>query len=346
MKNRESNNPVKNKEALIDSEIPRIIINRLIPHLIYVVAKLGIADLLADGPKSCTELARVADAHPRTLYRVMRALAGNGIFTETEDGRFELTPSAESLRSEVPGSVRSWAIMIGEDWFNQPFTQLLYSVKTGKDSFSHVHSQNLFRYLQKNSKASQLFNEVMTRLTEPVTTAVLAAYDFSGIPHIVDIGGGKGTLISAILKAYPQIHGTLFDLPQVIQEAMKLLETSGLIDRCRFIPGDMFESVPEGQVYTLKRVIHDWDDEKALAILKKCRRSISGDGKLLLIEGVIPQGNQPARIKLDDIAMLVVSGGGERTKNEFSSLLSASGFNLVNVIPTQASLSIIEAVPI
>jgi hypothetical protein len=236
--------------------------------------------------------------------------------------------------------------MIGEDWFNRPFTQLLYSVKTGKDAFTHVHGQNLFQYLHQDNDASRLFNEVMTRLTDPVTTTVINAYNFSEISHIMDIGGGKGTLISAILKANPRLQGTLFDLPQVVQEARKTLEDDGLIDRCRFIPGNMFESVPEGQNYILKRVIHDWDDEKAHTILNNCRRSISRDGKLLLIEGVIPPGNQPSKMKLDDIAMLVVIGGAERTRDEFSSLFSASGFKLVKVIPTQTSLSIIEAVPI
>lgn len=344
--NREDIDRTKGKEVMTGNLLPQIIMGRLIPHLVYVAAKLGIADLLADGPKRSDELARLVDAHPRTLYRVMRALTDSGIFIETEDGCFDLTPSAESLRSEVPGSVRSWAIMIGEDWFNQPFTRLLYSVKTGKDAFSHVHGQSLFRYLQQNNSASQLFNEVMTRLTNPVTDAVLAAYDFSGIPHIVDIGGGKGTLISAILTAYPRMHGTLFDLPQVIHEAGEFLEAEGLIDRCSLIPGDMFENVPEGRTYILKRVIHDWDDEKSLAILKNCRRSIARDGKLLLIEGVIPPGNQPSKMKLDDIAMLVILGGVERTRNEFSTLLSASGFKLVDVVPTQTSMCIIEAVPI
>jgi len=346
MKNREHSNPTESKEVAIEADLPQIILGRLVPQLVYVVAKLGIADLLADGPKSSDELARAVDAHPRTLYRVMRTLASNGIFTETKDSRFELNPSAESLRSDVPGSVRSWAIMIGEDWFNRPFTQLLYSVKTGEDAFTHVHGQNLFQYLQQDNDASRLFNEVMTRLTDPVTTTVINAYDFSEISHIMDIGGGKGTLISAILKANPRLQGTLFDLPQVVQEARKTLENDGLIDRCRFIPGNMFESVPEGQNYILKRVIHDWDDEKAQIILNNCRRSISRDGKLLLIEGVIPPGNQPSKMKLDDIAMLVVIGGAERTRDEFSSLLSASGFELVNVIPTQTSLSIIEAIPI
>lgn len=332
--------------AAPEAVLPKMIRDRIFPHLIYVAAKLGIADLLADGPKSSAELAKAVKAQPHALYRVLRALASRGIFAETEDGCFELTPIAAPLQSGVPGSVRAWAIMTGENWFQHPFGELLYCVRTGKDAFSYVHGKGLFEYLKEDSEAGQIFNEVMSKLTEPQTDAVVAAYDFAGISNIVDIGGGKGTLIAAVLKANPRMQGVLYDLPYVVEEAKRVIKAEDLTDRCELIAGDMFESVPGGEVYILKRILHDWHDEHSISILKNCRRAIANNGRLLVVEGVVPAGNEPSQMKTDDINMMVVAGGLERTRAEFSALFDAAGFKLAKVFPTQSTLSIVEGVPV
>ncbi|MCK5055927.1 MAG: methyltransferase [Candidatus Aminicenantes bacterium] len=329
-----------------ESVIPGIINNRIIPNLLYVAAKIGIADLLGNGPKSIDELAEAVKAYPQSLYRVLRTLASYGIFAENTDGQFELTPSAVPLQSDMPGSLRTWVILTGEDWFHRPFGELLYCVKTGKQAFNHVHGMSLFEYLKQDSEAAEIFNEVMTKFTEPMAASVAKSYDFSGISDIVDIGGGKGTLISAIMNINTGMHGILYDLPYVINEAKVLIEREGLSDRCKLVAGDMFESVPEGKVFILKRVLHDWDDTQCISILKNCRRSISDSGKLLVVEGVVPDGNAPSPLKSDDIRMMVVAGGLERTKAEFARIFNAAGFNLTEILPTKSTLSIIEAEPI
>ena len=340
------NNKQEAHRTAPEAVLPQMIRDRIFPHLIYVAAKLGIADLLAEGAKSSAELAKAVGAQPRSLYRVMRALASRGIFAENKNGKFELTPIAAPLQSDVPGSVRTWAIMTGESWFQRPFGEILHCVKTGKDAFSHVHGMALFEYLKQDSEAAETFNEVMTRFTETQTSAVVAAYDFSKIPKIVDIGGGKGTLISAILRANPRMQGVLFDLPYVIEEAKNLLGKESVADRCELLAGDMFEAVPNGEAFILKRVFHDWNDELSIAILNNCRRAITDNGRLLVVEGIVPPGNAPSQMKCDDINMMVAAGGIERTETEFSALFEASGFKLSNVFSTKATLSIIEAVPV
>jgi O-methyltransferase domain/Dimerisation domain len=317
-----------------------------ITQLLYVVAKLGIADLLRDGPKRSEELAQAVGAHPRTLYRVLRALASLGVFAEDQAQCFHLTPLAHLLRTEVPESLRALAIFYGEEWVWHAEGALLYSVRTGKAAFTHVHGLGPFDYYRQHAEAAACFNTAMTSLSGNELAAVMAAYDFAGMATIVDVGGGQGALLAEILKTYPHARGMLFDLPAVVESAQPLLEAAGIAARCTRVAGDFFQTVPSGgDAYILKRVIHDWDDTPAGTILTQCRRAMAAHSRLLLIERVIPPGNAPSLGKLGDITMLLHYGALERTEAEYRGLLEAAGFTLVRIIPTQAPLSIIEGVP-
>jgi SAM-dependent methyltransferase len=317
-----------------------------VTQLIYVAAKLGLADLLVDGPKSSEELAAAADAHPGALYRVLRALAGVGIFHEISGGRFDLTPLAEPLRSDIPGSLRAWAMVCGGDWHMRTWSDLLYSVKTGQAAFPHVHGMGTFEYFQHHPEKGAVFYEAMTNLTAQVSGAVLAAYDFSDLRKIVDVGCGVGTFTTAILGAHPHLTGTLFDIPPVIEQARQVVGASGLAGRCDFVAGDFFQSVPSGgDAYVLKNIIHDWNDEKAITILRNCRQSMAADGRVLIVEMVVQPGNDPSPAKMFDITMLVAEGGQERTEAEQQRILQAAGLRLSRVVPTPSPVSVIEAVP-
>jgi hypothetical protein len=315
-------------------------------QLIYVAAMLGIADLLKDGPKSSDELANRVGVHPHNLYRVLRALASLGIFAESSHGRFELTPQAEPLQTGVPGSLHPYAIRVGGEWMWGPWGQLLHSVRTGETAFDHVFDMGFFEYLSRNPQAGEVFNETMTISTEGGSAAVLAAYDFSGIATVVDVGGGHGSFIAAILKANPPLRGVLFELPHVAEGARRVIEAEGVADRCEIVAGDFFEAVPSGgDAYVLKIIIHDWNNEHAEAILQNCRHAMTNNGRLLLVERVIPPGNGPSEAKLLDINMMVMTGGVNRTEAEFEALFGATGFKLTKIVPTQSQFSIIEGMP-
>jgi len=317
-----------------------------ITQLLSVVAKLGIADLLRDGPKHSEELAQAVGAHPRTLYRVLRALASLGVFAEDQAQCFHLTPLANLLRAEVPESLRALAIVYGEEWIWHAEGALLYSVRTGKAAFHHVHGMSPFDYYRQHAEAAAGFNAAMTSVSGHEFAAIMAAYDFAGMATIVDVGGGHGALLAEILKTYPHMRGILFDLPAVVESAQPLLEAAGITARCTRVAGDFFQTLPGGgDAYILKRVIHDWDDAPAAAMLTQCRRAMPAHSRLLLMERVIPPGNAPFLGKLGDITMLLHYGGLERTEAEYRGLLEAAGFTLVRIIPTQAPLSIIEGVP-
>jgi len=315
-----------------------------VSQAIYVAAKLGIADLLKDGPKNCDELAKATRTHARSLYRLLRGLASVGVFAEVENGRFGLTPLGEYLQTGIPGSVRALTIRYGEEHY-RAWGDLLHSVRTGEIAFNHAFGMGFFQYLAQNPEAAAIFSEGSAEITTRVSTAVVAAYDFSQFGKIIDVGGGNGALIISILKANPKISGALFDLPHVVEDAQKHIEAAGLTGRCEVVAGDFFESVPSGgDAYILKSVVHDWDDERATKILKNCHRAMAENGKLLLVESVIPPGNEPFFGKLLDLNMMVVSSGCERTEAEYRALFAAAGFKLTNVIPIQSpfALSVIE----
>ncbi len=315
-----------------------------VSRAVYIAAKLGIADLVKDRPKTATDLAQTTGTHAPSLYRVLRALASVGIFVEDEQGRFAQTPLSETLRSDVPGSLRAMAMVeLGQEHF-PAWGNLMHSVKTGEIAFDNQFKQNAWEYYAQNPEDASNFNKAMSGLTEMVNMALLQAYDFSGINRLVDIAGGVGGLIGAILKAHSQMRGVLFDLPRVIAEAGPLLDAAGVRDRCEMASGDFFESVPKGgDAYILKWIIHDWDDEKSITILKNCHRAMNEGGKLLLVEMVVPEGNEADLSKFMDLNMLVMTGGRERTEAEFTSLLAAAGFRLARVVRTESPVCLIEA---
>jgi len=308
-----------------------------------VAAKLGVADLLKDGPESYSELAAATQTDPRSLYRLLRLLASVGVFAETSDGQFGLTPMAECLKSDGPYSMRAWATMMGEDWHWRMWGELLYSVRTGKPAFDHVHGARPFEYFPRNPEAARLFDEAMTSLSVPEVGAILGAYDFSKYRKIVDVAGGNGSLIIPLLKMNPETTAVLFDLPHVIERAKGRIEVEGLTERCQLVGGDFFKAAPAGgDLYILKHIIHDFDDEGALNILRNCRGVMSENARLLVIEMVIPPGNEPSFGKLVDLEMLLIGGAG-RTETEYQNLLAEAGFKVTMVAPTNSPVSVIES---
>lgn len=316
---------------------------------ISVIAELGVADELATGPKTVEELAEAVGARPHELLRVLRAVASLGIFSEDNEGRFHMTPLAETIRSDVQGSMRDFAVLYGQPWYWNPWADMLSFVKTGHTPFSHVHGKDLFEYLGGDAEAASVFNGALASITSQGVDPILEAYDFARFNNIVDVGGGNGTLVAGILSAFPKMHGVLYDLPYIVEEAERSIEDAGVSDRCKVVGGDFFESVPGGgDVYVLKFVVHDWDDERTIKILENCRRAMGMDGTLVLIErGIIPTGNDPAPIKFMDIHMMVAMGGIERTEGELSELFSRAGFRLTRVIESESIDNVIvEGVPV
>lgn len=311
---------------------------------IYVAAKLELADHTGDKTISAQELAQSVGAHPGSLYRLLSALASIGVFTEVEPRRFALTAIGKCLKSG-PGSLRAFSI-VGRELGWEPWGHLLHSVRTGETAFGHLHEMGYFEYLKQNPELARLFDEAMMGFVTMNGLAVVAAYDFTPFSTIIDIGGGRATLMAAMLKQNSQAKGIVFDRPEVAEEANKSLVSAGISNRCRYIGGDFFVSVPSGgDVYILASVLHDWDDEKSLIILKNCRRTMGGAEKLLLVEMILPPGNAPFFGKLLDLNMLVNFGGRERTEVEYRKLLSTAGFKLTRIIQTKTPSSLIEAIP-
>ena len=306
-----------------------------------VAAELGIADLVAAGPQTVEALATATRTDAGALHRVMRLLASQGIFSEGEPGCFEQTPLSDALRAEAPGSPRDFIRMIGREPF-VAWGRLLDAVRTGRPSFELVFGAPRFAWLGQNPEAAALFQAAMVALGDDVIEPVATAYPFGDLRLVVDVGGGHGRLLSAILALYPAVDGILFDLPGGIASAEAGL--GGPLPRCKLVSGDFFEAVPEGaDAYVLKKVLHDWSDEDAVRILTNCRRAMAAGGRVLVVETLIPPGNAPDPIKVMDINMLVVTGGRERTADEFADLFSRAGLRAGRVVPTGARVSILEA---
>jgi len=312
---------------------------------VYVAAKLGLADLVQEGPRTAAELAEATGTHAPSLYRVLRALASTGIFVEDEQGRFATTPVADLLRSGVPGSLRSSAISeLGEDHY-EAWGNVLHSVKTGGIAFDDHFGKPVWQYYAENPEIARTFNDSMTGLTRTVEDAVVGSYDFSAFRKVVDIGGGHGSFLASILKANPTAEGVIFDAPQVIEGAEARFRQQGVEGRCAAVGGDFFEQVPSGgDLYTLKWILHDWDDERSVAILKNCHRAMGPNARVLIVDAVIPPRNEPSLGKFMDLNMLVMTGGRERTEAEFRELLASAGFRLTRVIPTSSPVGIVEGV--
>jgi O-methyltransferase domain/Dimerisation domain len=314
---------------------------------IYVAATLGIADLLEDGPKSVDELAQATGTHAPTLHRLLRALASVGVFTEQPNGQFGSTPMAEYLRTNGPRSLRAWAMQIGQEYGWRSWGHLLHSVRTGEPAFPELYGTTAWEYRAAHPAEEAVFNAAMTALSSGVVEAIVQSYDFSGIDVLMDVGGGEGVLLAAILAANPALRGILFDQPQVLTGAHDLLERAGVADRCEVVSGSFFESVPRGaDAHLLKSVVHDWHDVTTVKILRACRAAISDTGKLLVVEPIIQAGNEPDPAKFSDLNMLVMLGGQERTADDFERLYAEAGFRVTDIIYTGTSMAIIEGVPV
>jgi hypothetical protein len=308
-----------------------------------VVAQLGIADHLADGPRSAADLATRTGANEDAVYRVLRALAMIGVFDETSPRTFELTPAGALLRSNVPGSVRDLVLWMCDSFHFRVYAQIADSVRTGETVGDKVVGMPVFEYLQRDQALSARFNNAMTNFSAGVAPAVLESYDFSGIDVLVDIAGGHGMLLASILRKYPAMRGILFDVEHVIAGA-GMAEALGVASRCEKVAGDFFTSVPRGgDAYIMKHIIHDWDDERALTILGNIRTAMNPGGRVILLEAIVLPGNQPDFGKIIDLEMLLMPGGRERTEAEFRDLFARVGFKQVRIIPTQSPLSVIEA---
>lgn len=309
---------------------------------IYAAAELGIADAIADGPLTAEELAVRMGAESDALYRLLRALACAGIFEEDADGKFSLTPLAEQLRSDIPDSQRSFAIMMGAEFY-QSWGNLLFSVRTGNEAYRKTYGRSFFEYMTEHPDRHAIYDAAMTGVHGGETKPMLEAYDFSPFETVADLGGGNGLMLAAILERYPAARGILFDLPGVADRAQHVLEARGLSDRCRIVGGDFFRSVPNADAYLMRHVLHDWQDEQATAILRNCRRAMNPRGRILAIETVISPMNEPCFGKWLDLMMLIVNGR-ERTEDQYRHLFSQAGLEVNRVVPTAREVSIIEGV--
>lgn len=315
-----------------------------VARCVYVMAKLGIADLIKDEPRTADELATATGTHGPSLFRVLRALASVGVITQDSDNRFGATPLSQTLCSG-PGSIRAFAMTeLGEEHY-PAWGELLYSVRTGGIAFDKAFGEPCWEFFRKNPENAQIFNDAMSGVTAQANEAIHAVYDFAGINTIVDVGGGHGGLITGILKKNPGMCGILFDAPEVIEGAKAAIEESDVADRCQLLSGDFFKSVPEGgDAIAMKWIIHDWNNEQSVAIMKNCHRALPADGKLILIEAVVPATSEPHFSKFIDLNMLVITGGRERTESEFRALYEASGFRMTRIVPTESPFSVIEGV--
>jgi hypothetical protein len=312
---------------------------------VYAAAKLGIADHLGAGPRTTEELAGPTRTHAPSLYRLMRTLAGLGILTEQDARRFALTPLGEALKTDAPGSARATLLAFCGPAFWHSWEEMPYSLETGKTGFEKACGMPLFEYLAQHPEEASYFSEAMVGFHSAEPPAVAKAYDFSGVKTLVDVGGATGNLLAAILSHHAAPRGVLYDRPHVVRDAPALLKARGVADRVTIEPGDFFERVPPGgDAYLLSHIIHDWNEEQCLTILGHCRDVIRPDGRLLIVETVLPMGDTPHQGKVQDMVMLVVPGGQERTEAEYDSLLGKAGFRLSRVVPTESVVSVVEAV--
>jgi ubiquinone/menaquinone biosynthesis C-methylase UbiE len=323
-------------------QMMKFILGKWISKPIYIVAELGIADILSDGPKSIEELASISKTHKQSLYRVMRALACLGIFAETDDCKFEMTSLAECLKT---GALRPISLMMHSAWHDRAWDHLLESVKTGEKAFDTVHGMPAFEWFEENPSAQTIYNDANAIKAITSHSAIIDAYDFTEMSSLTDIGGGNGALMAEILKANPSLCGVVADRASVVSSAKDLIRDQRLEPRCQVVSCDIFNEVPSGSdAYLMSHILHDWDDDRCLMILKNCYRVMRPETKLLIVEAIIPEGNEFSIAKLLDLEVFVMGGGRERTEDEFRDLFESAGFELSKIIPTQESISIIEGV--
>jgi hypothetical protein len=312
---------------------------------IHALAELGIADHIGDRALSAEELARVTNTNAPSLYRLLRAMAALGFFTEDAGGRFTLAPLGAALRSGAPGFARSVARTMGNRTMWNAFGHLTQTLKTGEAVLRSVGGEPIFAQ-SSTPEQTTILNEAMMGAAGGEPEAITAAYDFSSIRTLVDVGGNTGSLLSTILFANPLLRGVLYDMPHVVSEGRRLLQSRGVADRCEIIGGSFFDSIPaSGDAYMLSHIIHDWPEEKCLAILRNVRRAVPDGGRLLIVEYVIPPGNAPHLSKFFDLILMTITGGMERTADQYAALLAQLRFRVTRVIPTRVGVSIVEAEP-
>ena len=335
-----------------DAPRPSMALRRLVngyqvTQALHVAAVLGLADLLADGPRTSDELAVVTTSHPETLYRLLRALAGVGVFREEDERRFALTDLGACLRSDAPEPIGGWAVFVGESYHWQAWNALLHSVQTGENAFRHVHGIDSWTFRSRHPELSASFDRAMTDLSRQLSAAILAAYDFGCSGQIVDVGGGNGAFLAAILAKHPEMRGVLFDQPHVVSGAGPVLTAAGVADRCEVVGGSFFDAIPTGgDAYILKAILHDWEDAPCLQILQTCRRAMADGTALLVVERELGRPNQDPDAKFSDLNMLVGPMGRERTPAEYAALFTAAGFRFVGFTPSAVGTGVFEGIAV
>ena len=325
--------------------LTQVTLGYIVSAALNVALELAVADRLANGPRSSADLAKEAGVTEDGLYRVLRALASAGIFEEQPGRKFALNLPAAMLK-KGPASLYDLGLWMTDPFHFRVYAETLHSVKTGQPAAEKVTGMPVFEYFARDARLSDVFNNAMTSWSAPTVAAALAAYDFSGIDVLVDVAGGHGHVLTSVLRQYPAMRGILFDLDHVIAGASPLIRAAGVGARVETMSGDFFKAVPSGgDAYIMKNIVHDWDDDKAVAILGNILTALGGrqDGRVILLEAVVPPGNQPDFGKLIDIEMLLMPGGRERTRDEFASLFQHAGFELARIVPTESPLSVIEA---
>lgn len=329
------------------ARLRNLITGYFLSRALYAAAALDVAELLAGGPMDAGEIASRLDVHAPSLYRVMRALAMEKVFQEDGAGRFSNTPLSELLRSGVPGTLRDLTLLLGDETSWRSWEAILHGIRTGEAPFEQVYGEKFFDYLQDHHDTAAMFDRAMTSASATTNAAVVEAYDFSRLRHLIDVGGNLGAALCSILRAFPHLRGTVFDLPHVATRAREFIAEQGLAERCDFAGGSFFEAVPAGaDGYFMKHILHDWGDEECLRILAACRRAMGSDARLLICERIVPPANAPSSAKLIDLHMLMTNHGGkERTEAEYGTLLESAGLSMARIVPTATPWSLIEAVP-
>lgn len=316
---------------------------------IWAAAELGVADHLAAGPMPVEELARAVGANADALYRILRALASAGIFEEVNERCFALNRLADCLRSDAPFSMRAWARYTGADWYWNVWSSFMTTVQNGRTIHENIHHERFFEHYAKNPGYTAIFDEAMCSASSLANPAIAGGYDFSAIRSLVDIGGGQGALLAAILQANPALRGTLYERAEVVDRAREagFLSLPAVAERVSFVSGNVFDSVPSGHDgYLMKWILHDWNDDEAALVLDNVRRAAAPGAKLLVAEMIVEPGNDPSAAKLLDLAMLALTGGRERTRIEYRTLLAKAGFDLRRVLPTASPYSVLESVAV
>jgi hypothetical protein len=319
--------------------IPTAIYGMFKTQALYVAAKLGIADSVADGPLSADELAHECGAHPRSLRRLMRYLVGEGFFERTADGRFSLNASADLLREDAEGSYRSMALFYGSPAVWRGWGHLLEAVQQGESGFAAAHGEGFFAFISTHPDDAEVANAFMTSMV--ARRPPLHLHDFSGATTVVDVGGGEGATIASVLQAHAHLRGILLDMPEVASAARRTLAVAGVEDRCQVIAGSIFDDVPSGgDVYVLSNILHDWDDEDATRILSACRAAMQPGHQLLVSEAIVSDDNEPSLAKTVDMQMMAIAGGVQRTLTELQTLFGQTGFGAGRTVPPGLLLTV------